>query len=63
MSNAISATNYPFKSCINGHSLEGEDAFIVIQNGNRMCRMCLRERQQGKVKSVEVRGAFDGGMA
>lgn len=41
-----SATNYPFAKCVNGHSLEGDDAFLVEKNGNRTCRMCASDRKR-----------------
>lgn len=41
-----SATNHPFPTCVNGHSLEGDDAFIVEKGGNRTCRMCAAGRKR-----------------
>lgn len=63
MGKNTSATNYPFKACTKGHSLEGDDAFIIVQGGNRVCRMCVRETQAKSQKQKPERstiGAFDG---
>lgn len=56
-----SATLYLSPKCVNGHSLEGEDAFIYDKGGNRVCRMCRSDEK--RKRKTEVRGAFDGGNA
>lgn len=61
MGKNTSATNYPFATCVKGHSLEGEDPFIIVQGGNRVCRMCVRDSQTKKKKPERsTMGAFDG---
>lgn len=56
----MSATNYPFPKCENGHDLTGEGAFIYDRGGNRRCRVCISDQ---RVKSKrKTYGAFDGGM-
>lgn len=60
MAKMTSATNYPFATCPSGHSLDGEDAFIVQANGSRACRMCIRQQQASKKQKTMIRGSFDG---
>lgn len=54
-----SATNYPFKTCINGHSLEGDNAFIYDKNHNQKCRMCVRESEKGKRRTTSRHRMID----
>ena len=51
------AMRNPFSTCLNGHPLEGPDAFIVQANGSRACRACILE-SGAKRRARDVGGSY-----
>ena len=53
-----SGSNYPFPTCLRGHDLTVESAFIYDKNHNQKCRVCNREDNKGKKRRVNNMGSF-----
>lgn len=45
----------PFKTCVNGHDLSGDNPYLYDGTGKRTCRQCAMEANK---KNKRTKGSF-----